>query len=144
MKTGLVRLGNADLSLSSVFDDFFRMVPADNFGYELFPKVDINEDEKAMHVKAEMPGLEEKDIEVTLKDNMLTISGEKKEETTEENKKNNYRYSERRFGSFSRTIELPDGIKADEVKASYKNGVLEIEIPKSEPAQPKRINIAVN
>jgi HSP20 family protein len=144
MKTGLVRLGNTDLTLSSVFDDFFRMVPADNLGYELFPKVDINEDDKTVHVKAEMPGLEEKDLEVTLKDNMLTISGEKKEENTEENKNRNYRYCERKFGSFSRTIELPDGIKADEVKASYKNGVLEIEVPKSEPAQPKKINITVN
>ncbi len=80
MKTALARLGNTDLTLSSLFDDFFEMVPAEVIGYELFPKVDVNEDEKAVHVKAEMPGLEEKDIEVTLKDRMLTIAGEKKEE----------------------------------------------------------------
>ncbi len=144
MKTALARLGNTDLTLSSLFDDFFEMAPAEVIGYELFPKVDVNEDEKAVHVKAEMPGLEEKDIEVTLKDRMLTIAGEKKEEKTEENKKSNYRYCERRFGSFSRTIELPEGINIEAVNASYKNGILEIELPKSEAAQPKKINIAVN
>ena len=144
MKMGLARLNNSDFTLSGVFDDFFRMVPTNIFGYELVPKIDVSEDEKAVYVKAEIPGLNEKDLTVTLEEKMLTISGEKKEETTEENKEKNYRHCERRFGSFSRSIEMPDSIKADSVKASYKNGVLDIELPKNEAAQPKKINISVN
>jgi len=144
MKMGISRLNNSDITLSNLFDDFFRMVPTHIYSYEPIPKIDVKEDEKAVYVKAEIPGLDEKDLEVTLKDNMLTISGEKKEETSEEDKEKNYRYCERRFGSFRRSIEMPDGIKTDSVKASYKNGVLDIELPKSEPAQPKKINISVN
>ena len=143
MRWGLARLNNSDFGLPSVFDDFFR-TPVEVFGNDLNPKVDVHEDEKAVYVKAEIPGLEEKDLNVTLKDNMLTISGEKKSEKTEGEKGKNYWYCERSFGSFSRTIALPDAIKHDDVKASYKNGVLEIEIPKAEEAQPKKINIKVN
>ncbi|HOT45365.1 MAG TPA: Hsp20/alpha crystallin family protein [Spirochaetota bacterium] len=144
MKWGLARLNEADFALSTVFDDFFRMVPADLLGSEVFPKLDVHEDDKAVHVKAEIPGLDEKDLNVTLKENMLTIAGEKKEEKTEEDKSRNYYYCERSFGSFSRTIVLPEGIKADEVKANYKNGILDIELPKEEAAQPKKINVEVH
>ena len=143
MRWGLARLNDADYGLSAVMDDFFRM-PTDVFSTELNPRVDIHEDEKAVYVKAEIPGLDEKDLNVTLKENMLTISGEKKAEKTEGEKNKNYWYCERVFGSFSRTIALPDAIKHDEVKANYKNGVLEIEIPKAEAAQPKKINVNVN
>ncbi len=141
MKWGLARLNNGDYSLSTVFDDFFKMVPADLLGGEVFPKLDVHEDDKAVHVKAEIPGLDEKDLNVTLKENTLTISGEKKEESKEEDKNRNYYYCERSFGSFSRTIVLPEGIKADEVKANYKNGILDIELPKGEKAWPKKINV---
>ncbi len=144
MRWGLARLNDADFALSTVFNDFFRMVPADLSGKEVFPKLDVHEDEKAVHVKAEIPGLEEKDLDVTLKENTLTISGEKKEEKTEEDKNRNYYYCERSFGSFTRTIVLPEGIKADEVKANYKNGILDIELPKGEAAQPKKINVEVH
>ena len=144
MKMGLTRLNNSDFALSRVFDDFLGLIPATFIGNELYPKVDVHEDEKAICVKAELPGLDEKDVEVTLKDNTLTIAGEKKEEKTEGDENKNYWYCERSFGSFSRSIELPEGIKADAVKASFKNGVLEIELPKSEAAIPKKININVN
>jgi len=143
MRLGLARLTNSDFGLPTLFDDFLRM-PVEVFGNDLNPKVDVHEDEKAVYVKAEIPGLEEKDLNVTLKENMLTISGEKKSEKTEDEKGKNYWYCERSFGSFSRTIVLPDAINHDDVKASYKNGVLEIEIPKSEKAQPKKINVNVN
>jgi len=144
MKWGLTRFNDADLNLTRIFDDFFRIIPADLYGNELNPKVDMHEDEKGVYVKVEMPGLEEKDVKVSIENNMLTISGEKKEEKTDEDKKRNYYYCERRFGSFSRSIELPEGIKADEVKAHYKNGLLEIELPKDESARPKKIDIKVN
>lgn len=144
MKWGLARLNNADYSLSTVLDDFFRMAPADLMGGEVFPKLDVHEDDKAVHVKAEIPGLDEKDLNVTLKENTLTISGEKKEEKKEEVKNRNYYYCERSFGSFSRTIVLPEGIKADEVKANYRNGILDIELPKGEKARPKKVNVEVH
>ena len=79
-----------------------------------------------------------------MKENMLTISGEKKEEKTEEDKNRNYFFCERSFGTFSRTIVLPEGIKTDEVKANYRNGILDIELPKGEAAQPKKINVEVH
>jgi HSP20 family protein len=144
MRWGLTKWDGSDLGLNNVIDDFFRIVPVDFYGTELNPTIDVHEDDKGLYVKAEMPGLEEKDINVTLKDRVLTITGEKKEEKTEVDSKRNYHYSERRFGSFTRTIVLPERIKADAVKAHYKNGVLEIELPKDEAAQPKKINISVN
>ena len=130
--------------ISRVFDDFFTITPSTLFEADWVPTVDVEEDEKAVHVKAEVPGIEEKDLNVTLEDNVLTISGEKNEERKEENKKKDYIFSERKFGSFSRSIALPDSIKSDKVKATFKKGVLKIEIPKDEAKQPKKISINVN
>jgi len=143
MKWGVVKTNGSDYSLTNLFDDFFR-VPVEFTGNDLSPRVDVHEDEKAVYVKAEIPGLEEKDLNITLHNNMLTISGEKKSEKNEEDKARNYYYCERSFGSFSRTIELPEGIKGDGVKAHYKNGVLDIELPKDEKTQPRKITIDVN
>lgn len=143
MRWGLAKTNGTDYSLTNLFDDFFN-VPVEFIGNDLNPRVDVHEDEKAVYVKAEIPGLDEKDLNVTLHNSMLTISGEKKAEKKEEDKDRNYYYCERSFGSFNRTIELPDGIKADGVKAHYKNGVLEIELAKDEKAQPRKITIDVN
>jgi HSP20 family protein len=143
MKWGLAKTDGTDYSLTNLFDDFLS-VPVEFFGNDLNPRVDVQEDEKAVYVKAEIPGLDEKDLNVTLHNSLLTISGEKKGEKKEEDKNRNYYYCERSFGSFSRTIELPEGIKADGVKAHYKNGVLEIELQKDEKTQPRKITIDVN
>lgn len=143
MRLGLAKRDGREYTLANLLDDFFR-VPVEFFGGDLSPKVDVHEDDKAVYVKAEIPGLDEKDLNVSLHNNMLTISGEKKNERAEEDKNRNYYYCERSFGSFSRTIELPEGIKHDEVKARYKNGVLEIELPKDESARPRKIEISVN
>jgi len=149
MKWGLTkRSGDIDNTLDSfrknmdrVFDDFFSLKPTTLFESEWLPTLDVEENDKAVHVKAEMPGINEKDLNVTLENNVLTISGEKKEEK-EDNKKN-YVLSERRFGSFSRSVTLPDGIKSEKIKAGFKNGILNIEIPKEETAKPKKISIEV-
>jgi len=129
--------------IDRVFDDFFSLKPSSLFDSEWLPSVDIDEDDKAIHIKAELPGIDEKDLKVNLENNVLTISGEKKEERKEEDKDKRTIVSERRFGSFSRSLSVPEGIKAEKIKAKFKDGVLNIEVPKEETVQPKKINIDV-
>jgi len=103
------------------------------------PAVDISENEKEFLVKAELPGLEQKDIEVSLEENRLTIKGEKKFE--QEEKGENYLRREMTYGSFYRAFNITAPIKEDGIKANYKSGILEITLPKEEKAQPKKIEI---
>ena len=127
--------------MERVFDDFFSLRPTELFDSEWVPSIDVDEDEKNVYVRAEIPGIEEKDIDVTLEENILTISGEKKEEHEEKDKKHWLRES--RFGSFQRSVALPEGIKAESAKAKFKKGVLDIEIEKTEKSKPKSIKIDV-
>jgi HSP20 family protein len=106
------------------------------------PVLDIYEDKDDLIVKAELPGLEKDNVEVNLSDHTLTIKGEKKKE--EEIKEENYFRSERSYGSFLRTLELPKAVQADKVKASFKNGVLEVGLPKTEEAKTKEIKVKVD
>lgn len=103
--------------------------------------VDVYEDKDEVVTKAELPGLTKDQISVSISDHLLTIKGEKKKE--EDIEEENYRYSERAYGSFARTIELPAEVQADKAKASFKDGVLEIRVPKSEEAKRKQISINV-
>lgn len=127
-------------NIQDVFDDFFSFKPTDLLESGWSPRIDVEEKEGAVHVKAEVPGISEKDLNVTIADNLLTIAGEKKEEKKEEQKGRSI-VSERFFGSFSREIVLPEGINADEIRADYKNGVLSIDIPLIREKQPKKIAI---
>jgi len=129
-------------NVDKLFDDFFFLTPTSLFKNDWEPTVDVEEDDKSIRVKAEIPGIDEKDLEVKIEDNILTLSGEKKEEREEKNK--NYIFSERKFGSFSRSISLPEGIKTDKINATFKKGVLNIEIPKDETKEAKKIAIKVN
>lgn len=106
-----------------------------------YPSFEIGETEKEFHVSAELPGLTEKDVNVSIEDNVLSISGEKKEEKDE--KKKNYHLYERSYGSFSRSFTLPENVDADKISATVKNGVLEILIPKKavEPKKVKKIEV---
>jgi HSP20 family protein len=103
--------------------------------------VDLFEDKNDIVIKAELPGMEKENVEVKLTDHMLTIQGEKKKE--EEVKEENYYRSERSYGSFVRTLELPADVHADKVKASFKNGILEVRLPKTEEAKTKEIKVKV-
>jgi HSP20 family protein len=105
------------------------------------PVVDIFEEKDEIVVKAELPGMSKEDVAVNLTDHTLTIKGEKKRE--EEVKEENYYRSERSYGSFLRTLELPRDIQPDKVKASFKNGVLEVRMPKTEEAKTKEIKVKV-
>lgn len=106
------------------------------------PTVDLYEEKDDIIVKAELPGMEKENIDINLLDDRLTIKGEKKKE--EEIKKENYYRAERSYGSFTRTLELPRQVQADKVKANFKNGVLEIRLPKTEEAKKKETRVKVD
>jgi len=105
------------------------------------PAVDISENTDSIHVDVEIPGMKKEDIRVSLENNVLMLKGEKKQER-EINEQNCHRL-ERRYGSFVRSFELPMPVQADKIKASYKNGVLHVELPKAEEVKPKEIPIEV-
>ncbi len=105
------------------------------------PAIDLFEDKDDIVIKAELPGMNKDDVEVNLSDRSLTIKGEKKKE--EEIKEENYYRCERSYGSFVRSLELPKDVHFDKVKASFKNGVLEIRLPKTEEAKTKEIKVKV-
>lgn len=129
--------------MDSFFDDFFTLKPTAFFASEWAPSIDVDEDEKSIRVKADMPGMNEKDISVVVENGVLTISGEKKEETEKKDGKRSI-LTERRFGSFRRAVTLPDGVDTGAIKAEFKNGVLTVDIPREEKAQPQRISIKVD
>ncbi len=97
------------------------------------PKLDVTETDEAIEVHAELPGMEEKDIEVSLLDNVLTLEGEKKHE--KETKEKNYHRVERSFGKFQRRVALPAEVQSDKVDATFKKGVLTVRLPKTEKAK---------
>ena len=105
----------------------------------LAPAVDVSEDEKGYSVTVELPGVRRDDVSVEVNDNVLSIRGEKKSEREE--KKDKTHWLERTFGSFSRSFTLPRGAVTEELKATFKDGVLAIEIPKKEEAKPRQIAI---
>ncbi len=106
------------------------------------PPVDIYETEDAIVLKAELPGVDPKDVEVRVEDNTLYLKGERKFE--EEVKEQNYHRVERSYGSFARSFSLPNSISADKVKAEFKDGLLTLTMPKREEAKPKTIKIDVS
>jgi len=105
------------------------------------PQVDIKETRKDIQVTAELPGMDEKDIDVSLHEGTLIVKGEKKSE--HEDKKEGYQRIERSYGSFYRAIRLPDDIDEEKIKANYRKGVLKITVPKAEKAQVKEKKIEV-
>lgn len=105
---------------------------------EWFPSLDLSETKDDYIVKAEVPGIDPKDINITLAKNVLTIEGEKKEE--KEKKEETYHFRERIRGSFSRSIQLPVEV-GENIKATFKNGILKITLPKSKKVKPKEIKV---
>jgi HSP20 family protein len=103
------------------------------------PRVDVEENEEAVVVHADLPGIDKKDLSVNLKDNLLTIRAERKCEN--ENKAKTYCRSERAFGTFQRSFALSERVKAEAIKADYKNGVLTVTLPKSAEEKPREISI---
>ncbi|MBI4698135.1 MAG: Hsp20/alpha crystallin family protein [Nitrospirae bacterium] len=132
------------------FEDFFRRpfgrtlwpgMPRLFEEMEPVPSVDIFEEGDDVVLKTELPGLEKSDIDVSLTDSSVVISGEKKKE--EKIDRRDFYLHERSFGSFSRSVSLPSDVQADKAKASFKNGVLEIRVPKTEEAKRKETKIKI-
>ena len=132
--------------MNRVFDDFFR-----DFDMRLpmmggggiaggWPQVDLAETDKEVTVTAELPGMEEKDVELLLEDGMLTLKGEKRSESEDKDR----HFSERYFGRFERHIPLGADVQADKAEARFKNGILTVTLPKNPEAQPKAKRIAIN
>jgi len=133
--------------MNTLFDDFFRGLDAAPRGFStqgfgnFIPTVDVKESEKEFMIKAELPGVEEKDVEVTVTKDAVTIKGEKKEE--KEDKDKSYYYMERSYGSFQRVIPLDAETESDKAQASFKNGVLNITVPKSKSVKAKGTKVPI-
>ncbi|MDP2960008.1 MAG: Hsp20/alpha crystallin family protein [candidate division Zixibacteria bacterium] len=132
--------------MNQLFDDFFggrvprRWLKAEEGLWT--PNVDVNETKDEIVVTAEMPGLKKEDIKLSVQDNVLTLSGEKNHE--KEEKDANFYRLERNFGSFCRSFTLPTSVEADKIKASFKDGILKVTLPKSEKVKPKEIPINIS
>ena len=127
--------------MNRLFDDAFRSFDVAPFSAEAmgWPNVEVNETANEVKVIAELPGLEEKDVNLELRDGLLTISGEKRSETEDKER----RFSERYYGRFERSVRVDD-VDPDKVEASFKNGVLTVTLPKLPTAQQKVKRIAIN
>jgi len=126
--------------MNRVFTDYF-----DEAGEKVLaaytPAIDLVDTKDALQVKVELPGVKKEDVEITLKNDVLTVKGEKKEER-EEKGENRY-YVERSYGSFSRSLTLPAAVQFDKVAATFKEGVLEITLPKAEEEKARQVEIKV-
>ena len=127
-------------SLRRMFDMEPAWRPASSFTFSA-PAIDMSEDEKAYKVSAELPGLDAKDVDVSISGNTLVLKGEKRQE--KEEKEKNYYFSERAYGSFQRAFELPASVDRDKVSADFAKGVLTITLPKTPDAQKQQKKIEV-
>lgn len=129
--------------MDRLFDNFWNEFgrPFGGFGGSGFPRADVAETDKTVEISVELPGLDEKDIDVSVTEDLLTIKGEKKSEREEKDK--GYYLSERTFGAFHRAIPLPRGVQSSDAKAEFKKGVLTVTIPKTPEAQSKTKRIEV-
>ncbi len=129
--------------MNRLFNTFFES-PAPAGGAtqrRWIPPMDLVETEGEFVLRADLPGLSDEDVHVQLEDNVLTVSGDRKAE--HEERKEGYYRVERSFGKFSRSLTLPEGVDAEAVTASFKNGVLEVRVPKPEERKPRKVAISV-
>ncbi len=128
-------------NLFSFYSPFFtpQRTRNDADGYSWTPSVDISETDESFEVRAELPGVAKDDIHVSVKDNLLTLRGEKRQEKVDDPQ--NYRSVERRYGSFQRRFTLPSEVETGDIKAEFSDGVLTLAIPKPEAVKPTEIPI---
>jgi HSP20 family protein len=132
-------LGSLQREVDRLFEDFAPNISFGREPSEVRCRMDLAETKNGLELTVELPGLDEKDVEVSISDGLLTVRGEKRFETEEEDK--NYRFVERGYGSFSRSVELPPGVKADDIKASLNKGVLKVTVPTPPKPEAKKIEV---
>ena len=130
---------NFDDLFSNTFSSFPSFFDTDEMARNWSPSVDIVENDKAIVVKADLPGLKKEDFDVSVKDGILTLSGERKSEST--SKENGICRMERFSGKFTRSFQLPNTLNESKITASYTDGVLEVTVPKAETAKPRSIKV---
>lgn len=137
-------LFNLHNEMGKLFGDLFSSQDSDAYveNTSWMPKVDISETENGFEILAELPGVNESDVNVSVSDNLLTIKGEKRAEEKTDDK--DLHRVERRYGSFQRSFTLPRQVDTSDIKAGYKNGILSLTIPKVEEAKPTEIPISTN
>ena len=135
--------------IDQLFDQFFSdpfgfglRTPSEGWAGTWVPTLDISESENEVTIRAEIPGVDPEDLDISVSGDYLTLSGEKKEETEEEEE--NFYRSERRFGQFRRQVALPSFVDKEDVSAEYKNGILVIKLKKTAEAKPRRIPVNVS
>jgi HSP20 family protein len=131
-------LDSLQSDVNRLFDSFFGR-PGNGGARRWIPATDLVETEDSLVLRADLPGMDENDVEIEIKDGVLTISGQR--EAKHESKEEGFHRVERAFGSFARSLSLPDGIDADRVSAGFDRGVLEVKIPKPEQTKPHRVQI---
>ena len=145
--SSLIRFQPAVTTLSDLFEEALSGNFFSRWNREIdercFPNVDIIEGKENYLIKADLPGLDKKDIKVEVENGVLTISGEKREEKTERDK-THYYHLERSYGAFCRSFRLPDNVGSEHVDAKYANGVLELTLKKTEAAKPRAIEVKVD
>lgn len=144
-----IKVPAARQDVQDIFSSFQREVDRlfDDFGHgvgdlgrsRVAPQVDLSESETEIEITAELPGLTERDVDVSLVDNLLTIAGEKKFDTGRKTK--DHAFAERHYGGFSRTVPLPPGVDPAAIKATLANGVLKVTVAKPETAAPTKIEV---
>jgi len=138
-RAGAVLFGPLHREIDRLFEDFSQGLSHQQKMASLLPNIDVAESAKEIDISVEMPGLERSDVDISLEDNLLTIRGEKRLESSREDK--NVYVSERAYGTFLRTIELPAGVNPSSVNAAMSDGVLKITIPKPANTEARKIEV---
>jgi HSP20 family protein len=125
--------------MNRLFDRFFEGRAGNGTSRRWIPAMDLVETDDSLVLRGDLPGMTEDDVDIEIKDNILTVSGERKSESEQSGE--GYHRVERAFGSFSRSLTLPQGVDAGRVEAKFENGVLEVRIPKPAEAKPTRVQI---
>lgn len=130
-------------SINKMFDSLFR---GDTWDEEVAaslwnPAVDVEERDQEYVLRVELPGVAKEDVNITTRENILTVRGEKKQK--KESRESNYHRTERQYGSFQRSFNLPGSVKSDKIEATFKDGILEVVVPKAEEAKARAIEVKV-
>jgi HSP20 family protein len=130
--------------MDRLLDEFYNRMtgPADGYEGDWFPPMDVSEGDNEVTASLELPGISREDIKVSVHNDVLTVSGEKKQERTDEDQ--NVRRVERNYGFFKRSVSLPAEVDATKVKATFKDGILKVTLPKLESKKPKEIEVQVS